>query len=403
MSKVEEKPTSHVPRAHHGKRFLEKPQLGSEIDNLYTSIVHRTDVELKDIYVISIKPTKANKKFLYYNSDVAQLVVSTIAMTVVGEGMEIKTEYEDVETELDYLFKNFTVTKEGLKVNQWDLVKHIVEDNTLWSESVWVKQVVESPKHTINNGDEDPIARNVLSLVRLDPSSLKRVRDDFFGWVKWIQVVELPPTSPTNEWFGIDQNSLEKMNAKEREEFEAQKFAEMKERFYSDKYDPFMQLQSKDSGHVESQSSKTTQPRKIHIPDTKVVLFDIYNHAPFDTMVLDLLSLKRWLIFYVKKLNENFAGPIPIVTVGNVDSRPNDEEYNEILNDAADEAAKIRFGHSWAIPWDWKVEWQNPISSARSITADVEFIDKQIYNALGAPAALFEANRSNETENCRHT
>lgn len=295
--------------------------------------------------------TPQNKEFLFWRSDPAIFVSSSISNTILGEGITIQTDSEQVEEILSELMEDLSGA--GLTSKRYtiaDVIRDIVLDNALWGYYCVMKKRI---------GGE-------LTFHRLDPKTLLKIEHPIYGWVKYYQYAMVQSDLP-----GLDDNLTEE---------------EAKKRFESDKYKPAT------AGPYGLYIADAAKPHEINIPAKKVHVFDLYKKPPVDG-ILDVMLHRLWLLYYIRKASERFAGPVPRVRVGTADHFPRDEEkYQALIRKTAKMAAQWRFGDAISYPWWMEVSFEEIRGQFLvGLLTQIDYLDKIIVKALGSSMAFYEA------------
>lgn len=319
------------------------------------------------------RPSKALKYFLLWKENTVRNLTKQLITLVVGEGFNVRILSSEVKEngereEEEEISKGVNswlnrIGGKGRSVNNY-LIPWVILDNVSTGGCSFYKYIAEE------GDDDDELGE--LYCKHLDPRTYVVVHHDFRDWRKLVQ-------------FPIVQNGItEDMS---RDQFENWKPS----------------LNWSMIWHFSSPGlTKQLPPRDI--PWNKQYYFDLFFKAPMDTVVEDIISKMQAKLYHIKGL-EKYAFPFIVIKVPRHAIRDvDDAKFQQKLKDAAQIAAEMRTGDSFAfegreydadgrtLSEGWEIV---PIETARQMKEfqpDVRMLDEQIAIGLFMNIAMISSS-----------
>lgn len=333
-------------------------------------IVHDDLIYLSQI---TIPDTPANREFLFKKSDIAQVIVRMVQMTIVGDGIEPESDDQQVLDALREFFLNMRGPLDDYNVSDlvYDIVRDCVNHGYHVSALLSTKYTAFEDAFELDFDIEESLSKDkapvddktekqkALHIHRLDMRTIQKATHPTTGALKFIQEVVGPSDLPTNT------------------------------RFMSKDYNPTFKtpyglVTDVDQGKIY----------RINLTPDKVFYVNLFRE-PAISPVLDMIAHRTWLLWAQKKVGLKHAGDVPVVKVGTAEDHTEDlsTRLNE-LTEVSEFLADMRFGD--AIALDYNMEWvpNKNVGGNAGFSFDkvIDNLDKRVALAIGSSMALFEAS-----------
>ena len=311
---------------------------------------YELDSVLKQMKNAMIENTAANREFAFYNDSIAQSMVEITSAVIIGNGPQISCE-----------------NKEALEVIENFNTEINVNGRTIeeYMRSVWFDEIIHADSYW--RIDIDPKKyKNRVDIQRIDPKTIRKVKDPKYGWRALVQTVPNYKSYRTKIQFYKNI---------------------VKDRLYL--------------SPLEAYGHRGVRYRlDITIPDEpNVILRTSYFIKPPVGAILHFITGKRYTFFFMRKFAQKRWAPPLIATIGDPMSNfyPDDPEQ---MAEAMDMMQKIlpKFSN-WggvAIPGIIKLSTLDTQStkSAQIYRDAIELYNKEIMWGLYASMSQREASGS---------
>jgi hypothetical protein len=360
--------------------ILEQFEKGTNLDEIPATYIedeseameilrYRLDVKIQEVQEKLILNTSSNRQWCYDNDNLSQLVSHSISRLMIGDGIAINAENDEVEDYINNWNKNVRKTPSIYSID--GLIRDIITDNLCHGESLYIKRKVKIneldqmvfPGTTKKDKNKDDI-QETISLHRIDMRTVRTIEHDFIGIRKWLQYAYIPA----------------EMIA---EENRTAKF------FYSENYKP-------GGIGMPDYYYNTTVRSSIHttqILDTEAVHFNLFTTPPI-VPVMQEIVYKVWINWAMRVAAERTAIPERWARVGTELDHPPDDEYEEVLQNALELLQMSRGGDVHAIPYNWEFGHIDMSGSKMDFVSELNYLNEQIVLGLGSHMALYQASGS---------
>jgi len=325
-----------APKRRRKKEGEEPPAIAEEGDLQFIEEMWRLDPRIQKIQVQMIPPTPVNLEWAFWHEPNCRAMGQTIYASIVGEGVQINTKNDKIRKALDKFNREILVM---------DIIRDMVIDNIIHGESVFIKRAVKV---------EDV---DTMKVFRIDMRTVRKIQHDFEGWRKWKQYAYVRASLPEKE-----------------------------KGFFDPKYDPMpmvdpnYQVYRGEKGMVH-----TTQLR-----DDEVLFFNLFRESPM-MGILDMVIHKKWLVLFMRKTAQRFSTPVPVIRIGTPEYHPTSiDNYKKLLKSASKRASMWRNFDSWAIPFNWDLQLEQPRGTGIDFPSMIRFINNEIMMGLSGSISLFQ-------------
>jgi len=310
--------------------------IAEEGDIRYIDEYWRLDPRIKKLQAQIIPPTPVNLEWAFWHEPTCRAMATSIFATIVGDGPQIVTRNEKIKKILDDYNKFAMIV---------DIIRDLVFDNIIHGDALFLKRIVKI-------GDVEK-----LKLFRIDMRTVRRLQHDFEGWLKWKQYAFVRAQLP-----------------KKKKDFENKAFDPMP------MIDPNFEVIRGEKGMIH-----TTQ-----MVEDEVLYFNLFRESPM-MGVLDIAIHKKWIIIFMRKSAYRFSTPVPIITVGTELHHPTSvDNYKKILANASKRASMWRNFDAWAVPFNWRMQMEQPRDAGTAMVSMLEFLNKEIMLGLSGSISLFQ-------------
>jgi hypothetical protein len=359
--------------------FLEQYESGTELNdvpakNIEDEIEARytlnwlLDRKIQEVNEKLIENTSVNRQWCYDADNLCQMVSSSISRLLIGDGITIFSENEDVSDYLTEWNKNVRKTPSIYSINA--MIRDVITDNLVHSEALFAEHEVvvnELDMMDFSKGSKktklsDGLSKT-LAVFRIDLRTTRVIEHDFLALRKWLQYAYIP-----SEF--VDEKNREPEN------------------FYSEDYKP--------GGVGLPDSYARTTRAAIHetqILDTDAVHFNLFPKAPIATVMQEIIY-KKWIIWAMRVAAERTAIPERWARVGTETDHPPADQYEAVLLNALALLQKSRGGDVHAIPYNWEFGHIDMSRAKMDFVSELSYLNEQIVLGLGSHMALYQASGS---------
>jgi hypothetical protein len=339
---------------------VQLPILLQDDANLYEFLeFFNLDEEIRDLSQNMVERKAVNREWLFRNDELCVRIGTVIASTIAGNGLIIESQNEDVKGLLAYFLDNLNGHElRHRRYNFFDFIRDAVFANIMHGESIFVKEILDTNQR--------------LGVFPIDVKTTVPVIHDRKGWKKYIQ-------------YAFESGTLPGVSGKEMVD-SPEDIEIAKKRFYSDAYEPATRAFMNDRRVVDK-----IRPVKHHLKDEFLYVVNLYKYPLVDALLETILN-KKYMLFYMRKATEKYAGPLLSVKVGTETAHPTDKEsYLSLLDKASIQAAAARFGDAIAIPYNWEIKALDVSARTFNFIDMVEWTNKTIIQGLGASMDFFQS------------
>lgn len=299
------------------------------------------DPAIENLKRVMINPTPQNCEYAFWNDSISQSFSYITSSIIIGDGLRIRCENKEAKTLIKEFNKEINVERQSIE----DFITHSWIDNQIHQKgSLW--RILKNDKFKFN-----------LDVQRLDPKTLKKIKDKSYGWVKYVQ--EVP-------------------NYKE----------------YRSKISFYRNAEKRD----QLPTTYGARTKDVHIPDEPDTLLrtNFFVKSPIAS-ALHYITYKRWILYFMRKYAQKHWAPFLLAFIGDpktnfYPSGPHKmkkqmEQVNSIL-------PKITNFGGCALPGNVKVETLDTgtARSAEIYTHYMNELDKQIMMSIFGSMGLREAS-----------
>ena len=317
--------------------------------------------DLKKILANQCENTPVNNEVCFWIDSVLASFTQIIASTVIGGEVRVTTGNDKADEVINKFNEHINVLGDHIE----DFMRVCIFDNIMHAKSIW----------RITDGVVDPVPElaSRIDLQRLPLTTLDEKRDVISGWRKYVQ------NMTTNYAF----------------------------RAYKD----FLQLNF--SGNY-----LTTQAGYLSIPvDPRVIIEVSFFERPPMAALNELVVIKRWVLWFLKKYAEKMWSPVRIGKVGDSKNNwmPNNEkQMDDEIERLSHEMTKLKNFTSIALPGYDSVETVELKNNGQIFLDTIKMLDEQLmFGIMGSmsmresgtstkAATLFDENLVHVLEMMRH-
>lgn len=306
----------------------------------YQESYKNLDPELRKLRYVMVSPTSANREYAFWNDSVSQSFAIMTAALITGDGLKINCS----DSRAKQLIREFN---ENINVNGLSIDDYITR--------TWIDELMHG--HDFWRIDINKEAPTNVDIQRLDPKTIKIVRDYKYSWTKLVQRV------PNYKSY------------------------RSKKSFY------------RNAGlNNDYKLTYTSQAKEIHIPDEPdVIIRNNFFMRPPISAATHYIVYKRFILYFMRKYSQRLWTPLMFFMVG--DPKTNyypvdDEDMQRRLDDMATLIPDLTTFSAATLQGDTRVEEVGK-NSARSSAVFVEYInmlDKQIMMSQFASMGLRDAS-----------